>query len=65
MTTNRGAMRTRQQELHNKTCLVFYFEKKAGVTAEPPAPQYHVARFLSCPPFQNKKLPKPPFPASG
>jgi hypothetical protein len=37
----------RQREQRNKS-LIIYFEKKAGVTAEPPATQYHVARFLSC-----------------
>jgi hypothetical protein len=46
-------VRTRQREQHNKN-LFFYFEKKVGVTAEPPAPQYHVARFLSCACFRIK-----------
>jgi hypothetical protein len=46
-------MRTRQREQHNKT-LVFYFEKKAEVTPAPPAPQYHVAGFLSCACFRIK-----------
>jgi hypothetical protein len=44
----RGMVRTRRQEQDNKAEFI-YFEKKVGVTAEPPAPHYHVARILSCP----------------
>jgi hypothetical protein len=46
-------MLSRQKQEDNKT-LFFYFEKKVGVTAEPPAPHYHVARFLSCAFFRIK-----------
>jgi hypothetical protein len=38
--------------------LFFYFEKKAEVTAEPPAPQYHVGCFLFCPPVSKQETPK-------
>ena len=63
MTTSRGAMRTRRQEYGNKTEFI-YFEKKAGVTAEPPVSHYHAARFLSCPSVAELKTPEAAIPSA-